>query len=195
MKNVSYHFNSVAEIPLPSNALDFAYSLGVLHHVPNTQAAIKAIAEKLKPGAAFLVYLYYALDNRPAWYRDSGALPMSFVSPSPACLIRFEVAVSFAVATFIYWPLASIARVIRHFGMPAETLPLSYYSDKSFYVMRTDAYDRLSTRLEQRFTRLEIEQMMIRAGFVNVCFSNRAPFWCAVGIKSDAAAPAPGSVV
>ena len=40
-----------------------------VRHVPDTQAAINAVAAKLKPGAPFLVYLYYALDNRPAWYR------------------------------------------------------------------------------------------------------------------------------
>ena len=33
----------------------------------------------------------------------------------------------------------------------------SCYADKSFYVMRTDAYDRFCTRLEKRFTRSEIE--------------------------------------
>jgi len=69
MNNVSYHLQSVATIPLPSQSLDFAFSLGVLHHVPDTEAAIAAIADKLKPDAPFLVYLYYALDNRPVWYR------------------------------------------------------------------------------------------------------------------------------
>jgi hypothetical protein len=49
--------------------------------------------------------------------------------------------------------------------------------------MRTDAYDRFSTRLEKRFTRIEIEQMLKSAGFENVRFSNREPYWCAVGIK------------
>ncbi|MFZ2080501.1 MAG: class I SAM-dependent methyltransferase, partial [Xanthobacteraceae bacterium] len=68
-KNVSYHCHSVANIPVPSRSLDFAFSLGVLHHVPDTQAAIAAIADKLKPNAPFLIYLYYALDNRPIWYR------------------------------------------------------------------------------------------------------------------------------
>ena len=68
-KNVSFHLASVAAMPLPSQSLDFAYSLGVLHHVPDTQAALGAVAGKLKPGAPFLIYLYYALDNRPAWYR------------------------------------------------------------------------------------------------------------------------------
>src|SRR5476651_2381795 len=46
--NVSFHATSVAEIPFPPQSLDFAFSLGVLHHVPDTQAAICSIAEKLK---------------------------------------------------------------------------------------------------------------------------------------------------
>src|SRR5665213_102524 len=31
-QNVSFHTNSVAEIPIPMESLDFAFSLGVLHH-------------------------------------------------------------------------------------------------------------------------------------------------------------------
>ena len=49
--------------------MDFGYSLGVLHHVPDTANAIASCARLLKPGAPLLLYLYYALDNRPAWYR------------------------------------------------------------------------------------------------------------------------------
>jgi ubiquinone/menaquinone biosynthesis C-methylase UbiE len=63
--NVTFHHASVGEIPLDDESLDFAFSLGVLHHVPDTMAAIKNIAAKLKPNAPFLIYLYYALDNRP----------------------------------------------------------------------------------------------------------------------------------
>ena len=49
--------------------------------------------------------------------------------------------------------------------------------------MRTDAYDRFCTRLEQRFTRQQIEQMLHAAGFDPVRFSEQEPYWCAVGIK------------
>ncbi len=66
----------------------------------------------------------------------------------------------------------------------ASALPLSYYADKSFYVMRTDAYDRFCTRLEKRFRRNEIERMLADAGFKDITFSSQEPFWCAVGIKS-----------
>ncbi len=184
VRNVSFHRASVAEMPLAPCSLDFAYSLGVLHHVPDTQAAIAAIAEKLKPGAPFLVYLYYALDNRPAWYRALWRLSNAarlVISRLPHPL---RVAISQTIAVQVYWPLARGARLIVTEGRRA--LPLSYYADKSFYVMRTDAYDRFCTRLEKRFTRGGIEQMLARAGFVDVRFSEGEPFWCAVGIKSGA---------
>lgn len=184
--NVSFHAKSVAEIPLPPQSLDFAYSLGVLHHVPDTQAAIEAIADKLKLGAPFLVYLYYALDNRPAWYRvlwRMTNMARFVISRLPHSQ---RLIVSQAIAVLVYWPLARSARLATRLGLPVRSLPLSYYADKSFYVMRTDAYDRFCTRLEKRFTRREIEHMLTRAGFTDVQFSNSVPFWCAVAIKSAA---------
>jgi len=191
MRNVSFHVASVAEIPLPAASLDFAYSLGVLHHVPDTAAAIVAIAGKLKPGAPFLIYLYYALDNRPAWYRTlwwMTDVARRAISRLPHPL---RLAISQLIAAVVYWPLGRAARTLPRLGLSARHLPLSYYADKSFYVMRTDAYDRFGTRLERRFARGEIERMLRRAGFESVRFSERMPFWCAVGIKSSAGAKPP----
>jgi ubiquinone/menaquinone biosynthesis C-methylase UbiE len=182
-KNVSYHLHSVGNIPLPSQSLDFAFSLGVLHHVPDTAAAIATIADKLKPGAPFLIYLYYAFDNRPLWYRiiwRISDLARFVISRLPHPL---RLAISQTIAVLVYWPLARLARVLGRHGR-AAALPLSYYADKSFYVMRTDAYDRFCTRLEKRFRQSEIENMLTQAGFKDIVFSNRQPFWCAVGIKS-----------
>jgi ubiquinone/menaquinone biosynthesis C-methylase UbiE len=183
--NVSFHAASVAAIPLPDASLDFAYSLGVLHHVPDTPAAIAAIAAKLKPGAPFLVYLYYALDNRPTWYRvlwrlsNFGRLVISRLPHG----LRYVL--SQVIAAVIYWPLARLATLLSRLGRSPRGLPLAYYADKSFYVMRTDAYDRFCTRLEKRFTRSQIEAMLTRAGFVDIRFSDREPFWCAVGHRPN----------
>lgn len=181
--NVSYHLHSVATIPLPSSSLDFAFSLGVLHHVPDTEAAIASIADKLKPNAPFLIYLYYALDNRPIWYRllwRMTDLARSVVSRLPHPL---RLAFSQIVAALIYWPLARVARFIAQHRGSSAALPLAYYADKSFYVMRTDAYDRFCTLLEKRFRRGEIAGMLMRAGFREIAFSDAPPFWCAVGLK------------
>tara|TARA_R110002049_G_scaffold85936_2_gene218452 strand:+ start:116 stop:337 length:222 start_codon:yes stop_codon:yes gene_type:complete len=68
-------------------------------------------------------------------------------------------------------------------GVSVSNIPLSEYRAKSFYTMRTDALDRFGTRLEQRFTRVQIKEMMEAAGLVDIVFSDIAPYWCALGIK------------
>jgi len=45
-------------MPIPDESLDFAYSLGVLHHVPDTAKAIQSVSKKIKPKGIFLVYLF-----------------------------------------------------------------------------------------------------------------------------------------
>jgi ubiquinone/menaquinone biosynthesis C-methylase UbiE len=185
IKNVSFHLSSVGDIPLPARSLDFAFSLGVLHHVPDTQAAIDVIAAKLKAGAPFLIYLYYAFDNRPAWYRRLWAMSNGvriLVSRLPH---RARIIISETIAAMVYWPLARLAALLRSLGVPNRSLPLSWYANKPFYVMRTDAYDRFCTRLEKRFTRAQIAQMLVRAGFQQIRFSDSPPYWCAVGIRSQ----------
>ena len=60
---------------------------------------------------------------------------------------------------------------------------LSEYKDKSFYTMQTDALDRFGTQLEKRYSRKDIEEMLIQAGLEKIVFRNSEPFWCALGFK------------
>ncbi|MCC6987465.1 MAG: class I SAM-dependent methyltransferase [Acidobacteria bacterium] len=181
--NVSFHLASVDDLPFEDGTLDFAYSLGVLHHVPDTAAALAAVARKLKPGAPLLVYLYYAFDNRPVWFRmvwRASDAVRRVVARLPWPL---RLTVSQVLAVVVYWPLARTARLLEACGVTPDSWPLSYYRDKSFYVMRTDALDRFGTRLEQRFTRQQILRMLAAAGIEGVRFSEKTPFWCAVGTR------------
>jgi SAM-dependent methyltransferase len=184
--NVSFHHASIDRIPLEAGSMDFGYSLGVLHHMPDTAAGLRDCVSRLKPGAPFLVYLYYAFDNRPAWYRGlwrASELLRKIVSRLPS-FARY--AASQIAAVTIYWPLARFAALAERLGMNVASFPLAFYRDRSFYTMRTDALDRLGTRLEQRFTRSQIQQMMEDAGLEQIRFSERAPFWCALGYRRPA---------
>jgi len=181
--NVSFHRVSVDGLPFEEGSFDFAYSLGVLHHVPDTLEAMQSIARVLKPGAPFLIYLYYAFDQRPWWFRAIWKISdmlRKFISRMPVWLKNFVCEI---IALFIYFPLARTALLLERFGVLPNAWPLSYYRDREYYVMRTDALDRFGTRLEKRFTRQEIKAMMQLAGFVDICFSDKEPFWCAVGTK------------
>jgi SAM-dependent methyltransferase len=182
--NCAFHVASVDALPFDEASMDFGYSLGVLHHVPDTAAALRSAVRPLKPGAPLLVYLYYAFDNRPAWFRAlwrATDLVRRGVSRSPDAV---KATVTGAIAALVYLPLARLSAVLERVGVDIERVPLSYYRDRSFYTMRTDAYDRFGTRLEQRFTADEIRAMMAAAGLRDVVVSSSAPYWCAVGRRA-----------
>jgi SAM-dependent methyltransferase len=179
--NVTFHHASVGD-PLPAAPFDFGYSLGVLHHVPDTARAIRACADLLKPGAPFLLYLYYALEDRPVWFRalwKASDLGRRGISRMP---FRIRRRVTDAIAVSVYLPLARVARAAEGVGAQVEHWPLSAYRDRTLYAMRTDALDRFGTRLEQRFTRDQIARMLADAGFVDPVFAD-SPKWVVVSRK------------
>lgn len=181
-KNCHFHLATVEDIPLPDESCDFGYSLGVLHHIPDTEAGLRSCVVKLKSGSPFLLYLYYRFDNRPFWFRaiwKASDIMRQLISRLPTFL-RYGATQVFAAA--VYFPLAKAALLLEKLGFNVERLPLSQYRTRSFYVMRNDALDRFGTRIEKRFTKQEMREMMVRTGLVNIRFSETA-FWTAVGFK------------
>lgn len=182
--NCRFHLADVDHIPLDDDSADFGYSLGVLHHIPDTARGIASCVAKLKRGAPFLVYLYYAFDNRPLWFKllhklsEAGRFVISRMPYGSRYLI------SQAIAILVYWPLARTAYHLSKIGVDTTHLPLSSYKSRSLYSMRTDALDRFGTRLERRFTKPEIKEMLKNAGLRDIRFHDGVPYWCAVGYKA-----------
>lgn len=184
--NVHLYKASIDNLPFENNYFDFGFSLGVLHHIPDTAKAMEACVEKIKPGGHFLVYLYYKLDNRGKLYRflfSLSDLVRRVVSKMPAWLKKFTCNM---LAVFFYMPFILLSRLLKVFGVSKKIrskIPLHVYENNSFYIIRNDALDRFGTPLEQRFSKTEIQQMMEKAGLCDIVFSNQSPFWHAVGKK------------
>lgn len=182
-ENCIFHLATVDQIPLDDNSCDFGYSLGVLHHVPNTSDGIASCVKKIKTGSPFLLYLYYAFDNRPQWFKILWKITETtrFVVSRLPYPIRYFI--TQLIALFIYYPFARTSLLIEKIGLNVDSFPLSFYRNRSFYIMRNDALDRFGTQLEQRFTKKEMTEMMESAGLENIKFSDKSPYWCAVGYK------------
>ena len=182
--NVHFFVASVDGGALQPESQDFGYCLGVLHHTPNTADGIRSCAKLLKRGAPFLIYLYYNFENRPLWFR--AIWKMSDLVRRAICILPFGIKklATNALALVIYLPLARFAALWERFGKNVANFPLADYRRKPFYFMRNDALDRFGTRLEQRFSRDEIQTMLTAAGFDQIEFSNRTPFWVACARKA-----------
>jgi len=183
LPNTSFYQCPLDAMPLPDHSMDFAYSLGVLHHLPDPAAGLAACVRKLKPEAPMLVYIYYAFDQRPVWFRVlwrvSNVLRLG-IARAP---FRLKSALTEIIAAVVYWPLARCAGLLGRLGCDVTHWPLSAYRAASYYSMRTDALDRFGTRLEHRMTRDQIKAMMEAVGLRDIRFSESVPYWCAVGYR------------
>ena len=187
--NVCFHVAGVDEMPLADGSQEFGYSMGVLHHIPDTEGALRSCVAKLRPDAPFLLYLYYSFDNRPFWFRWLWRLSepgRTIISRLP---IRARKLLSDLIGLFVYFPLARLALLLERAGVDVASFPLSYYRHSGLVMMQVSALDRFGTRLEQRFSRAEIEAMMLRSGLRDIRFQETAPHWVALGRKAKAAAP------
>ena len=181
--NVEFHLAGVDDIPLAPGSQDFGYSLGVLHHIPDTEAALRSCVSRLKPGAPFLLYLYYDFENRPLWFRALWRL--SDLARRAIARLPFPArrAASGAIALLVYLPLSRLALLLEKAGIGFGNLPLSYYRRSPLRHMRAHALDRFGTPLERRFSRAEMQAMMTRCGLGEIRFQDHEPYWVALGYK------------
>jgi ubiquinone/menaquinone biosynthesis C-methylase UbiE len=181
--NCTFECASTSNNSLEESSQDFGYSLGVLHHIPDTYEALASCSTKLKSGAPFLLYLYYRFDNKPSWYAYLWKFSDFFRVLISKLPFKIKFLISQILALSVYWPLARLSKLLEKFKINTQNIPLSDYRNKPFYMLRTDALDRFGTRLEQRFTKDEIEQMLLDTGFTDIKFSNTPPFWTVVARK------------
>lgn len=186
-KNVRISQASIDHLPFHDNTFDFILCLGVLHHIPDTEKALRDLVKKLKPGGHVLLYFYYNLENRGAFYKFLFSivnLKRRVISSLPKSLKHFCCDV---IALMIYLPLVSVARFFK-FIFPKSSfyqrIPLSYYTNKSFRIMRNDALDRFGTPLEKRYSREEIRKMMEASELDDIRFSDNQPYWHVVGRRT-----------
>lgn len=183
--NISWCMARAEDLPLRSNSIDLALCLGVIHHLEDPSKALKEVHRILRHGGALYFYIYYALEQRGAifkWsYRLSDRL-RRWMHPLP---YPVKYAKSQVIAALVYWPLARFAWLLKKAGIGRwKDLPLSFYHNKSFRIMRNDALDRFGTSVEKRFTREEISGMLERSGFERIRFSGNTPYWHGVAYRS-----------
>ena len=181
--NIKFICSSVDETNIPESSQDFGYCLGVLHHIPNTYDGIVNCSKLLKPGAPFLLYLYYNFENKPYWYSLLWKLSNIIRILTSRFPFPLKLLISYLFAFFIYFPFSRLALLSEKIGLNVSNIPLSDYRNKSFYFIKTDSLDRFGTRIEKRFSKREITEMLINAGFENIEFSDRVPHWVCLSYK------------
>jgi len=156
-------------LPFEPGSFDLVMSIGVLHHMPDPERALRSIAGYAKPGGHVHIYLYWVPEQR--WHQ--------WVLRLVTAMRRLTVRLSHRVLHALCYPLAvalQLAFVTPYRALRtrpgasrlAAALPLKTYADYPFSVLVNDQFDRFSAPLEQRFTADEVRALMEDAGLENV---------------------------
>ena len=172
--------------PFAPATFDFIYSIGVLHHLPDPEAAFQNLLRYLKPGGEVQIYLYWKPEGQPI-KRALLAGVNSFRAITTRLPHSAVHALAFpaAVAAYLGFVLPyKILRSIPGARSLAEKLPMKQYANFPFRVCVNDQLDRFSAPIENRYTRKEVADWLSRAKLEKPQV-NSAYGWVATGIKTS----------
>ena len=153
----------VFSLPFAPETFDCIYSMGVLHHTPNCEQAVKTLPQYLKPGGTLAVWLYSGYNK---WYRFSDQYRKITHRMSPQALHRF-----FRVAVpFFYW-LDRGLRVVPLVGDPVAGLvhhvfPVNRQSNAEARLL--DTLDWYSPKYQSKHTYEQVFRWLESCGLVNL---------------------------
>lgn len=172
--NTLFFMADLRRLPFGADFCDFLFCIGVLHHLPTD--CLDEVRKLAKFAPRLLIYLYYALDNRPWYFRllfriaDSLRRAVSGVRDR-----RFRAAFTVILAIIGYYPFIALGGLLAPFKL-ARWVPLwEFYRHKSFERVRQDVYDRFFTPIEQRVSRAQI--IGLGDSFSRVSVSEGIPLW------------------
>jgi len=164
----------LTDLPLRNGFADLVVCLGVLHHLP--MPALYFVRRLRRYAPRLLVYVYYALDNRPAHFRVALWI-VTFIRRVTTRVRRPSArqALAWAMTVTIYVPIVAIGRAADRMRL-GNLVPLhDTYRGKSLRRITQDVYDRFFTRIEQRVTRGSI--LKLADTFEKVTISPNLPYW------------------
>ncbi len=138
-------------LPFAPESFDVIYSLGVLHHTPDCEAAVKGLEKYLKPGGILAVWLYSGYNK---WYRftDVWRRYTSRMKPQNLHAI-LKVAVPF------FYHLDRGLRRVPVVGRPVagaihHVFPVNRHKDREARVL--DTFDWYSPKYQSKHTYEEV---------------------------------------
>lgn len=123
----------VFRLPFAEASFDFIYSIGVLHHTPNCEQAVKVLPRLLKPGGRLAVWLYSSYNP---WYR------MSDVYRKVTRRMPQKLLYKLCYGVIPLYGVHQVLRKIPLVGRPASSvtawvIPMSFNKDAEWRVLDT----------------------------------------------------------
>lgn len=163
------------EIPKGSD-LDYVFSIGVIHHIPDPKPVIAASYDALKSGGKMLIWIY-GHEGNEAYL--SFALPLRKVTkllPHPILVVLTWILVIF---------LDIYIALCRFIPLPMHVYMREVLANFKHSVRRMTIYDQLNPAYAKYYFQNDAEALLTNAGFTDVNSYHRHGYsWTVIGTKS-----------
>ncbi len=155
--------------------LDYIFSIGVLHHIPNPKPVVEAAFRALRPEGHFFVWLYG---------KEGNEFYLALIKPLRILTRKLPHLALVSLVWLIYHPLNLYIRLCHRFPLPLREYLLSILEKMSPEKRRLIIYDQLNPAYAKYYKRQEAIKLLEGGGFVNVRVHHRHGYsWTVIGTK------------
>lgn len=181
LPNVHIIQGDIFHLPLQPGKVDYAYSVGVIHHTPDPARAIQSIARILKKGGALSVWVYGRENNGWIIYLIN-PLRRFITSRLPSSVL---MVISFILAI----PLYLLSRTLYRGRLFKSILPyfdyIHHLSEFSFREIHSIVYDHLTPSIAFYLSREEFQSYWRKAGIEPELHWRNRNSWCGFGTVAE----------
>jgi 2-polyprenyl-3-methyl-5-hydroxy-6-metoxy-1,4-benzoquinol methylase len=168
--NASFYQADIMNLPFPPGTFDVVYSLGVLHHTPDTRKAFLSLVPLVKPGGRIVIWVYSTM------LKLFGSELLRAVTPRLPKPLLMQAA-RIAVPMYYVHQIPIVGRLTTHL------LPTSLNPDPHWRWL--DTFDWYSPQYQWKHTYEEVEGWFSDAGLTEIA---REPFPVSVrGVRASGA--------
>ena len=157
--------------------LDYIFSIGVLHHIPDPAPTVRRMHDALKPGGRAVIWLYG---------REGNKAYLTLVEPLRWLTRKLPVRVNAALAALLYVPLAAYIALCGFLPLPMRHYMRNVLAPIGGKAIRLVIIDQLNPMWAKYYTGEEAKCLLEAAGFVDVQLYHRHGYsWTAVGRRAQ----------
>ncbi|MGH7797306.1 MAG: methyltransferase domain-containing protein [Candidatus Binatia bacterium] len=174
----------IHHLPFKPGVFDFAYSIGVLHHLPDPHDGFKRILPAVRQGGKVSIWVYGLREMR-WWYRLSHMTLLRGVAPRLPRSGQYwlSLAIAGCLEVAIWLPCRIVSRFPGGQSI-VNRIPLGDACRRSFRAKIRSVFDRIQPPVTHFHTADELDGWFKEAGFMNIAVLNKeGRGWIAAGEK------------
>ena len=158
-----------------NNEIDYIFSIGVIHHIPEAEIVCKKVYESLKPKGKFVIWLYGKEGNELYLFIFNNLRKITRYMPDKF-LNLFSIFLNLFLSIYIFF--------CKYLNLPLKNYMINVLKKCSFEKRKYIIFDQLNPSYSKYYTKRDVETLLTKSGFKKFEIFNRHQYsWTAIAEK------------